>query len=85
MLNMSAIVVVDTLLPPVDMNGSLCFSLNSYFLIVTQKFLVSHCLTGFQPNKHQTVKLFFFFFSAPPVTRCSTNSHLRLNNVLFHS
>lgn len=72
----------DTARPLVSMNGSLCFQTalsaawTVIFFIKTQECVVSHCPTGFQANKQQTVKLFFH-----SVTRCSTSSHLRLSNV----
>lgn len=88
-LSCSAIGLLDKLLPPFKINDSLCFptfthslvSLNSsffFFFYKTQECLVSHCPTGFQPNKQQTVELFSILLS---VTRCSSNSHLRLSNV----
>lgn len=59
--------LLDTPIPPVDMNGSLCFSLHSLSASTvifhkTQECLVLHCPTGFQPNKQQTVNLFFHSF-----------------------
>lgn len=57
-----------TLLLPLLMNGSLCFpcshslhSLSAWTVIFhkTQECWVSHCPTGFLPNKQQTVRIFF--------------------------
>lgn len=46
---------------------------------------MSHCSpSGYQSHELQTVKP-LSPLSALSVTRCSTNSHLRLSNVLFHS
>lgn len=75
------------LLPSVGMNGSLCFVLCS----LTARTVIFHENPGmFGVTLSNLVlsptngRLWGFFSTLLSVTRCSTNSHLRLSNVLSH-
>lgn len=88
-LNSSVIGLLDKPLPPINVNGSLCFlhshtrhclSARTVIFFIKLRNVWCHIVQlVFCPTNS---RLWSFFSTLLSVTRCSTNSHLRLSNAV---